>query len=108
VDRLLGPVLVYDAIHKTELLRSLAVFLEENRSWQRAAGRLHVHKQTLVYRMSRAEALTGRRLNRTADVAELWLALRARELVESVGAAGAGVSAPAAAQGGSPPGRPSS
>jgi purine catabolism regulator len=38
-----------------------------------------VHKQTLVYRMRRVEELTGRRLDRTEDVAELWLALRARD-----------------------------
>ena len=53
------------------------MFLQENRSWQRAADRLHVHKQTLVYRIKRIETLTGRSLSDTADVAELWLALQA-------------------------------
>lgn len=74
--RILGVVLDYDQERGTQLTRSLQAFLEENRSWQRAAARLHVHKQTLVYRMSRVEELSGRSLSSTADVAELWLALR--------------------------------
>lgn len=75
--RVLGPVLEYDEAHTAYLMHSLRAFLEENRSWQRAAGRLHVHKQTLVYRMRRVEALTARSLSDTADVADLWLALQA-------------------------------
>jgi purine catabolism regulator len=78
-ERILGPLIVYDADHATELVHSLAVFLEHNRSWQRAAEALHVHKQTLVYRMHRVEDLTGRDLRETADVVQFWLALRAQE-----------------------------
>lgn len=85
-DRVLGPLLAYDAEHSTDLRRSLAVFLEHNRSWQRAAEALHVHKQTLVYRMRRVEQLTKRDLRATGDVVELWLALRARELARGEGA----------------------
>ncbi len=61
------------------MLESLRAFLRENRSWQRAAAALSVHKQTLVYRMRRVEELTGRRLDSTEHVAELWIALRADE-----------------------------
>jgi purine catabolism regulator len=74
--RVLGEVMAYDAAHDAQLLDSLRVFLQENRSWQRAAARLHVHKQTLVYRMRKVEALTSRSLSSTPDVAELWLALQ--------------------------------
>jgi PucR family transcriptional regulator, purine catabolism regulatory protein len=72
-------VIAYDRAHATELVRSLGVFLENNRSWQRSAKVLHVHKQTLVYRMHRIEELTGRDLRDTADVVQFWLALRALE-----------------------------
>jgi len=78
-ERVLGPVIAYDTEHGTELIRSLAAFLEQNRSWQRSAQVLHVHKQTLVYRMHRIEELTGRSLRDTADVVQFWLALRALE-----------------------------
>lgn len=77
VDRVLGPVLEYDTAHDTTLLLSLQSFLGHNRSWQRAAAELYVHKQTLVYRIRRVEELTGRKLNNTGDVAELWFAIQA-------------------------------
>jgi hypothetical protein len=77
-----SPTLEYDTEHSAELVHSLDEFLQANRSWQRAAKALFVHKQTLVYRMKRVEELTGRRLDDTGHVAELWFALRALELVQ--------------------------
>ncbi len=79
VDRVLGPLLEYDAANDSELIASLKIFLSQQRSWQRAAASLHIHRQTLVYRMRRVEELTGRRLDETNDVAELWFALQAAE-----------------------------
>ncbi|MFF2507559.1 PucR family transcriptional regulator [Streptomyces sp. NPDC058067] len=79
VRSVLAPVLTYDADHDAQLTESLRVFLDENRSWQRAAARLHIHKQTLVYRMGRVTELTGRALDTTDGVAALWLALRAHD-----------------------------
>ena len=81
VDRILGPILRWDAEHDTHLLASLEAFLRHNRSWVRAGEELYVHKQTLVYRMRRVEELTGRRLNQTADVTILWIALEAHRRI---------------------------
>lgn len=81
VDRVLGDLRRYDAEHGTQLMISLRVFLEQNRSWQRTSSLLTVHKQTLVYRMRRVEELTGHHLDDTGDVAVLWLALRALDIV---------------------------
>lgn len=78
VARVLGALIEYDESRGSELLRSLTVFLECNRSWQRASEALLVHKGTVVYRMRRVEELTGRSLDRIGDVSELWLALEAR------------------------------
>jgi purine catabolism regulator len=86
-ERVLGPVIAYDRMHATELARSLSVFLEHDRSWQRAAEALHVLKQTVVYRMHRVEELTGRNLHDTADVVQFWLALRALEFANGEPAA---------------------
>jgi purine catabolism regulator len=79
VEQVLGALIDYDEQHNTELVRSLRVFLECNRSWKDATAALFVHKQTLVYRMRRVEELTARKLNDTADITELWLALRAHQ-----------------------------
>ena len=40
-----------------------------------------IHKHTLAYRLKRVEQLTGRSLATTGDLAELWLALRALDVV---------------------------
>ncbi|MGW7486414.1 PucR family transcriptional regulator [Streptomyces sp. NPDC054786] len=81
VDRVLGPLLAYDAAHRTDLVGSLDAFLNCRRSWQRTAAALNVHKQTVMYRMHRVEQLTGRTLATTGDLAELWIALQARDLL---------------------------
>jgi purine catabolism regulator len=80
VERTLGTLMAYDRRHNADLVETLRIFLLCNRSWKRASEQLYVHKQTLVYRVRRIEELTGRRLDETEHVAELWLALRALEL----------------------------
>ena len=94
-ERIIGPLIEYDREHGSDLVRSLRVFLEHNRSWQRSAEVLHVHKQTLVYRMGRVETLTGRSLREMGDVVQLWLGLRALDfsLGEPVGHSEGGESA---------------
>lgn len=76
----LGPLVDYDQHQGTQLQQTLRVFLEHNRSWQKTAQHLNIHKQTLVYRVRRIEEITGRSLDRTEDVAVLWIALRASEI----------------------------
>ena len=90
VETVLGRVLAYDREHRTELVASLACFLHCNRSWLKASAELFIHKQTLVYRIRRVEELTARKLDDTAGVAELWMAIEAHELLvgERLGPAG--------------------
>jgi purine catabolism regulator len=77
VERVLGPLLAYDASHERRLFASLRSFLEHDRSWSETARALGIHRQTLVYRLRKVEALTGLRVDRTADLVTLWLAVRA-------------------------------
>ncbi len=76
--RLLGPVLTYDASHRTELLPTLETFLDCDGSWTRCAQNLHLHVNTLRYRIRRIEQLTGRNLASFTDRVDLYLALRLR------------------------------
>lgn len=64
-----------------ELLRSLEAYVEENGNWERAARVVPCHRHTLRHRIRRIEETTGRDLGRAQDRIEVWLALRARELV---------------------------
>lgn len=77
----LGSLVQYDRSHQTELLPTLAALLRNDRSPTRTAAELFIHRQTLVYRVRRIEELTERSLSRTEDVVELWLAMRALEIV---------------------------
>lgn len=85
IGRTLGPLLEYDRENGTDLLGSLAIYLKCQRSWQRSAKALQVHRQTVVYRMERVEQLTGRTLSETSDLAELWIALGALEVFSGSG-----------------------
>jgi purine catabolism regulator len=80
-DNLLAPIEDGEGEYGPELLRSLEAFIEHNGQWERAARELYCHRHTLRYRIRRVEELTGRDLGQAQDRIELWLALRARELV---------------------------
>jgi PucR family transcriptional regulator, purine catabolism regulatory protein len=82
VARVLGALISHDAEHRTDYLLTLRAMLRHDRSWQSAAAELHIHKQTLGYRIRKIETLSGRGLTRTEDLAEWWLALRAHDLLE--------------------------
>jgi hypothetical protein len=74
--RLLDPLRDYDRRHRAELIPTLEAFLECDGSWTRCATRLHLHVNTLRYRISRIEQLTGRDLARLEDKLDFFLALR--------------------------------
>lgn len=74
--RVIGPVVAYDAEHGSDLLPTLDAFLRADGSWLRCAETLHLHVNTVRYRISRVEEVTGRDLNRLEDRVDLLLALR--------------------------------
>jgi sugar diacid utilization regulator len=53
--------------HKSEYLSTLACYLRENNSPQRASRLLHVHPNTVAYRIKRIEEITGLRLDNYRD-----------------------------------------
>ncbi|MCR3737893.1 PucR C-terminal helix-turn-helix domain-containing protein [Actinomadura glauciflava] len=75
--RMLGPLEEYDSTRQADLVHTLEVFLSCSGSWSRTATRLHVHVNTLRYRIRRIEDLTGRDLGRLEDRVDFFLALRA-------------------------------
>jgi PucR family transcriptional regulator, purine catabolism regulatory protein len=81
VSRLLTPLIRHDAEHGTDYVGTLRVVLRVDRSWRDAAAELHIHRQTLGYRIRKIEQVTGRGVTRTDDIAQWWLALRAHDLI---------------------------
>ncbi len=81
-DSVLGKLQEYDEQNSSDLVKSLACFLEANGHWGDAAEKLYVHRHTLRYRMKRVEEITGRDLDQSQDRMEFWLALKAKELID--------------------------
>ncbi|MGH3913079.1 MAG: PucR family transcriptional regulator [Pseudonocardiaceae bacterium] len=83
----LGPLLDYDAEHRTELVHTLSVYLQCHGSHTQAARLLHLHTNTVAYRAQRIEAITHLDLG---DPDDRLVAHVAVKIVESQGSAAAG------------------
>jgi hypothetical protein len=86
---ILGPVLALPAGECDLLLATLDAWFAEQGATSRAADRLHVHRNTVRYRLRRVEELTGRSLTQPSGIAELHLALAATR-IHRLAAASAG------------------
>lgn len=73
--RVLGPILAYDAKHRTDLVPTLRAFLDTSGSWTQCAEQLHLHVNTLRYRIQRIEDLTGRSLATLESRVDFFVAL---------------------------------
>ena len=63
----LGKLSEHEQEHKSEYLATLACYFRENNSPQRASRLLHVHPNTVAYRIKRIEEITGLRLDNYRD-----------------------------------------
>ena len=63
----LGKLSEHEHEHKSEYLSTLACYFRENNSPQRASRLLHVHPNTVAYRIKRIEEITGLRLDNYRD-----------------------------------------
>jgi hypothetical protein len=82
----LGAVLALPAPECDILLETLRVWFAEQGATSAAAARLHVHRNTVRYRLRRVEDLTERSLTRPTGLAELHLALEATRILHLRGA----------------------
>jgi purine catabolism regulatory family protein/PucR-like helix-turn-helix protein len=73
--RLLGPLLDYDAEQHSDLVHTVRVFLECSGSPTKAAKTLHIHVNTLRYRIGRAAELLGVDLSDFVAQVDVYLAL---------------------------------
>jgi hypothetical protein len=63
----LGKLSEHEHEHKSEYLATLACYFRENNSPQRASRLLHVHPNTVAYRIKRIEEITGLKLDNYRD-----------------------------------------
>jgi PucR C-terminal helix-turn-helix domain/GGDEF-like domain len=82
---ILGQVLALPAVECDILLGTLRIWFAEQGATSTAAAKLHVHRNTVRYRLRRLEELTGRSLSHPTGLAELHLALEAARILHLQG-----------------------
>ncbi|WP_169834469.1 PucR family transcriptional regulator [Paenibacillus donghaensis] len=76
---LLFPLKVHDREHKADLLKTLAVYLTLDGNLKQSAAYLHIHTNTLMYRLNRIAEITGKSLKDTAYRTSVYLDLLTEE-----------------------------
>ncbi|RZQ64772.1 PucR family transcriptional regulator [Amycolatopsis suaedae] len=74
--RMLGRLIEYDASQQSDLVHTLRVFLHNSGSPTQAAKALHIHVNTLRYRIGRASELIGLDLTDFTNQVDVFLALQ--------------------------------
>lgn len=82
VDETLGKLVEYDRQNRSDLVETLRVALESNLNVSEAAERLHVHRNTLLYRLHRVEEISGWNLENPDSRLALHLAVKLYDLLD--------------------------
>ena len=78
----LGPLLEYERANDAGYVATLTAYFRENNSPQRTAKHLHMHANTVAYRIRRIEEITGMTLSSYADRLVVQVAV---EIVNGLG-----------------------
>lgn len=82
VLRHLGPIIEEDQKKKSDLLKTLKIYLERDGSKQSVADELHIVRQSLYYRLEKIKELLGEDYMCTQNRLALQLAIQAYELLK--------------------------
>jgi sugar diacid utilization regulator len=80
-EQTLAPLVAYDEQYQTELVGTLATYLELDGNLAATAGTLYTHRHTVRYRLDRIAELSGLDVGRSDDREKLSLGLKAMRLL---------------------------
>jgi len=80
VNESLRRLEAYDLAHNSELLRTLEIYLSQDSNLKASAEALHIHENTLSYRLKRISQIGDIDLDRMDDKVTCYLELKARRL----------------------------
>jgi hypothetical protein len=80
LDETLEPLLQYDLAHHSALVPTVRAYVEAGFNLTRSAEVLHVHPNTVMYRLRRVKELSGRDPHDPDDLLILFLALKLAEV----------------------------
>ena len=79
VSEWLGTLIDHDRLHHSDLVHTLAVYLDLGGNYDRASAALVIHRSTLRYRLARIRDVSGLDLGDPESRLNLHIAVRARE-----------------------------
>ncbi len=77
----LGPLTRYDEQYNTDLVATIATYLELDGNLAATAGKLFTHRHTIRYRLDRAADISGLDIGKSDDREKLTLALKSMRLL---------------------------
>jgi len=80
-EQTIAPLVRYDEQYQTELVGTLATYLELDGNLAATAGRLYTHRHTVRYRLDRIAELSGLDVGKSDDREKLSLGLKAMRLL---------------------------
>ena len=82
VNEVLGALIEYESSRKGELLMTLFVYLEQNQNVKKTADMLHVHTNTLTYRLKRVEEILLINLSDSKQLFNIHLAINIYQYIK--------------------------
>ncbi|WP_410515035.1 helix-turn-helix domain-containing protein [Paenibacillus sp. BR2-3] len=76
---LLYPLKEHDREHKSDFLKTVAVYLSLSSNLKESAAFLHIHTNTLMYRLNRIAEITGKSLKDTDYRTSIYLDILTEE-----------------------------
>jgi sugar diacid utilization regulator len=81
VTEWLGPLMLYDRKRNSDLVRTLAHYLDSGGNYDLTAQSLNIHRSTLRYRLKRIREISGRDMHDVDTRLNLHLATKVRDVV---------------------------
>ncbi|QIZ07781.1 GAF domain-containing protein [Priestia megaterium] len=82
IHEVLGPLIEYEQSRKGELLSTLIVYLDQNQNIKKTADSLHIHTNTLSYRLKRIEEILLTDLNDSQSLFNIHLAINIYQYIK--------------------------
>ena len=80
--KILSPILDYDNNSKKDLIETLDVYLKSNCSWTESKKLLHIHGNTLTYRLNRISEILNMDIKDYQDRLRLQIAFEIKDLLQ--------------------------
>ncbi|GAA0318970.1 hypothetical protein GCM10008967_06920 [Bacillus carboniphilus] len=79
---ILGPLLQYENQQKEEFIETLITYLDNSQKLKTTAEQLHIHLNTLSYRIKRIESILNMSLQNPNDLLNLYLAVNMYKMLQ--------------------------